>query len=152
MPPNCGIFESCTLATSTSIRLVRSEHDVEANSSIYSFEVVDLLDPPDYTAVSYCWGDPQRSEEIRWKGGKVSVGRSVKDLLGSFGEKSPLLWIDALCINQEDTAERNQQVMLMADIYREAKVVDIWLGQDERGHAHFGVQKHQSTVRQPAIP
>jgi hypothetical protein len=39
------------------------------------------------------------------------------------------LWIDALCINQEDIAERNVQVQRMGNIYQTAKGVLIWLGE-----------------------
>jgi len=38
------------------------------------------------------------------------------------------LWIDALCINQEDYLERNNQVLLMGEIYRCAAGVISWLG------------------------
>lgn len=39
-----------------------------------------------------------------------------------------ILWIDALCINQEDMEERSSQVARMADIYRLAHRVVVWLG------------------------
>lgn len=39
-----------------------------------------------------------------------------------------VLWIDALCINQEDMEERSSQVARMADIYRLAHRVVVWLG------------------------
>ncbi len=38
------------------------------------------------------------------------------------------LWIDAICINQKDTPERNAQVEMMAQIYQSAKSVFVWLG------------------------
>ncbi|KAF2246312.1 hypothetical protein BU26DRAFT_65795 [Trematosphaeria pertusa] len=38
------------------------------------------------------------------------------------------LWIDALCINQEDIEERNVQVKRMASIYKLAYRVVVWLG------------------------
>ncbi|KAF2803814.1 HET-domain-containing protein, partial [Mytilinidion resinicola] len=38
------------------------------------------------------------------------------------------LWIDAICINQEDTNGRNCQVQQMGDIYWEATQVLSWLG------------------------
>jgi hypothetical protein len=38
------------------------------------------------------------------------------------------LWIDAICINQDDENEKGQQVALMGDIYRTAISVQIWLG------------------------
>ncbi|QDS77955.1 hypothetical protein FKW77_001633 [Venturia effusa] len=37
-------------------------------------------------------------------------------------------WIDALCINQEDVAERNHQVNMMSSIYSGATLVLVWLG------------------------
>lgn len=38
------------------------------------------------------------------------------------------IWIDAVCINQTDTAEKTRQVNMMGDIYRAAKLVIVWLG------------------------
>lgn len=38
------------------------------------------------------------------------------------------LWADGICINQADIAERNHQVGLMGNIYRNAKNIRIWLG------------------------
>ncbi|KAF4625929.1 hypothetical protein G7Y89_g12234 [Cudoniella acicularis] len=38
------------------------------------------------------------------------------------------LWIDALCINQKDDAEKSVQVALMGSIYSKALRVVIWLG------------------------
>lgn len=46
-----------------------------------------------------------------------------------------LLWIDAICINQQDILERNQQVNLMATIYQRATIVRVWLGNDEKNDA-----------------
>lgn len=39
-----------------------------------------------------------------------------------------VLWIDALCINQDDNRERGHQVEMMGDIYRKASCVLSWLG------------------------
>jgi hypothetical protein len=45
-----------------------------------------------------------------------------------------MLWVDALCINQEDTTERNHQVMQMGAIYEKAKRVVVWLGRPKTMH------------------
>lgn len=37
------------------------------------------------------------------------------------------LWIDALCINQSDTSERNEQVFRMGEIFRNAALVVAWI-------------------------
>jgi hypothetical protein len=41
------------------------------------------------------------------------------------------IWIDALCINQTDSTERDDQVRMMSDIYKTAYGVVIWLGEDD---------------------
>jgi hypothetical protein len=38
------------------------------------------------------------------------------------------LWVDQLCIDQGTTGERNHQVQMMAEIYRQASYVYVWLG------------------------
>jgi hypothetical protein len=43
-----------------------------------------------------------------------------------------LLWIDGICINQVCVEERNTQVSMMADIYRNARRVLVWLGASTR--------------------
>jgi len=40
------------------------------------------------------------------------------------------LWVDALCIDQSDTKEKEEQVLKMAHIYRKAYNVNVWLGSD----------------------
>ncbi|KAK0622769.1 heterokaryon incompatibility [Immersiella caudata] len=42
------------------------------------------------------------------------------------GERA--LWVDAVCINQEDKEECARQVLKMGDIYRRATNVTVWLG------------------------
>jgi hypothetical protein len=39
-----------------------------------------------------------------------------------------ILWADAICINQGDILERNQQIQIMIDIYKAATLVLIWIG------------------------
>lgn len=61
----------------------------------------------------------------------VSAGSSPKDLQH--------LWIDAICLNQDDATEKAHQVPIMGRIYKNAKGVRIWLGpEDEDTAAVFG--------------
>ena len=47
-------------------------------------------------------------------------------------EREPrVLWIDAICINQQDVHERSAQVQCMGDIYRSARQTTVWLGPEE---------------------
>lgn len=46
-------------------------------------------------------------------------------------DRSRALWADAICIDQSNIGERNQQVQIMRDVYRQSKEVLIWLGDEE---------------------
>lgn len=43
-------------------------------------------------------------------------------------QNSPKFWIDAICINQEDEAEKRQQIFMMGEIYANSDIVVVWLG------------------------
>lgn len=50
-----------------------------------------------------------------------------------FADEAALpIWIDAICINQADLAERSQQVAIMGSIYSGARCVLSWLGEPDR--------------------
>lgn len=42
------------------------------------------------------------------------------------------LWVDALCINQDDVLERNSQVGRMGELYKNAECVHCWIGPAHR--------------------
>jgi hypothetical protein len=56
----------------------------------------------------------------------VNLTRALEDIRLDHGTR--VLWVDALCINQEDTRERNHQVKQMGAIYQRAERVVVWLG------------------------
>jgi hypothetical protein len=89
--------------------------------------------PPAYTALSYTWGNPGRHKTIILDGIEVQVRENLWQALCHL--RSPNtelhLWIDAICIDQEDVLERNQQVSRMGTIYGMAKEVVVWLGPEE---------------------
>jgi len=90
---------------------------------------------PEYTAISYTWGDESLKKLMQLNGKTMQVTANLESALRYLrpGDKegySLFLWIDALCINQENLQERNQQVQRMRDIYRDAKNVTVWLGEE----------------------
>ncbi|PMD45966.1 HET-domain-containing protein, partial [Hyaloscypha variabilis F] len=91
-------------------------------------EKVSLKDPPKYLALSYRWGGTGR--QILVNGKPFTVTDNLEIALQHLRKDwEPLtLWVDAICINQQDTEEKTQQVQQMTDIYRRAKQVLIWLG------------------------
>lgn len=87
-----------------------------------------------YYALSYVWGGPRRIP-IDVNGRKLFVSSNLANALVDISRTPPIqpythhmLWVDALCINQEDNFERGNQVQLMREIYDTAKMVIIWLG------------------------
>lgn len=42
------------------------------------------------------------------------------------------IWVDAICINQDDVNERNHQVHIMENIYSQAAAVVVWLGSESQ--------------------
>ncbi|KAK2001876.1 hypothetical protein LX36DRAFT_652879 [Colletotrichum falcatum] len=101
--------------------------------------VVSLNDNPPFTALSYVWGDASVTKPIVLNSRQFQVTKNLFDALqqlqdhwiNAFPERHPQtfrIWIDALCINQQDVAERNQQVQLMRQIYSTAELVFSWLG------------------------
>lgn len=87
-----------------------------------------------YTALSYSWatenGDDTPRHEIAISGMSKSIGTNLFVALTRLRlQDSPrLIWIDALCINQDDVPERNAQVRQMWEIYARAEEVVAWLG------------------------
>ena len=95
-------------------------------------EVVSLLTnpKPQYEALSYCWEEVSGIEKICVNGLMIKAPASAAKVLRRFrpqqGRRS--LWIDAICINQDDMGERNQQVGLTGKIYHGTIRTLIWLG------------------------
>jgi hypothetical protein len=84
----------------------------------------------DYAALSYTWGTIPAAPSIIIDGVSVPVTPNLFAAIKHLRSKeSPLIWwIDALCINQRDVAERNSQVTVMSAIYGRASTVHVWLG------------------------
>lgn len=83
-----------------------------------------------YEAISYAWGDVTDQKSIICDRCVVSITRSLFEALQCFRYvgAARIVWADALCIDQQNTVEKNVQVQLMHLIYRCATKAIIWLG------------------------
>ena len=107
-----------------------------------SLSQVVLYDQPKYEALSYTWGDPADVCEITCSNKNVSVTRNLHAALSHlrYSDRSRVLWVDALCINQHDLRELAEQVSIMGKIFTSAERVLIWLGEElekDRGVLRF---------------
>jgi hypothetical protein len=84
-----------------------------------------------YEALSYTWGDEKAEYPILIDGNVLYVRRNLycalRELRGSQAARA--LWIDAICINQNDDVERGFQVEQMGNVYSFAERVIVWLGE-----------------------
>lgn len=102
-----------------------------------TLSTVSLSAKPRYHALSYVWGGASRSHKIRTEGCDLRTTKNLQVALrylqshmGTSVEALPL-WVDAICINQSNLTERNEQVALMHKIYSQACNVLIWLGEGD---------------------
>ncbi|KAI1123816.1 heterokaryon incompatibility protein-domain-containing protein [Nemania abortiva] len=93
-------------------------------------EHIILKPGADYEAVSYCWGDASITTPILLNGKSYPVTLNLfAGLKYLRREDSPRrLWVDSLCINQQEIVERSREILKMRDIYKLAQNVLIWLG------------------------
>jgi hypothetical protein len=96
-----------------------------------ALQTVSLADKPKYTALSYVWGDATDRLPIYVDGTLFSATKNLKIALQYIRktDRDEVMWVDAVCINQNDIDERNNQVSLMGILYSEASHVIIWLGE-----------------------
>ncbi|SCO92438.1 uncharacterized protein FRV6_16566 [Fusarium oxysporum] len=92
-----------------------------------------LSDRPKYQALSYVWGNPTAKKPVICDDGKaifVTINCFSALLRLRNERRHSRMWIDAICINQNNIAERSSQVALMTQIYRYCQGVIIYLGED----------------------
>jgi len=85
-----------------------------------------------YDALSYCWGEQKQTVTVIINNCTWSTGKNLYDALKSIRKSQGrvMLWIDAVCINQNDTQEKNAQVSIMKDVYSNGRKTYVWLGLD----------------------
>ncbi|KAF5251284.1 hypothetical protein FANTH_3576 [Fusarium anthophilum] len=94
---------------------------------------------PAFEALSYAWGQQRDPVVATIEGmvgeclGNIKLGENLATALRHlrYQDKERVLWVDAICINQNDDAERATQVLRMSSIYQDCSRVVIWLGPEK---------------------
>jgi hypothetical protein len=125
------------------------EQEVDASGSYRPNNRTHLNDSTEYNALSYIWGDPKLPELVITVDGynkgvtencKLAMEELRREAMTQL--KTQFIWIDAICINQKDRRERSQQILVMRDIYENAKKLVIWLGVEaDRSHDAIEIMK-----------
>jgi hypothetical protein len=110
-----------SLLRRTDIRLLYlqpTDHEI-----VCTMYTVDLDSQPEYRALSYEWGSSTPTVTIQCNDSNFEVTTNLAAALHRLRKLDgpKIFWIDALCINQKDLEERNQQVAQMGRIYSQVR-------------------------------
>jgi hypothetical protein len=129
------LYQSLPLSkTSRCIRVLdvypaKNEHEPITGD----LHIVNLDEHPKFSALSYVWGIDASPEYINCGNSKVKVTQScysaLRHLMTLFGRLT--IWVDAICINQANSEEKQHQLPLMGDIYTGAVQTYVWLGEGD---------------------
>ncbi|PMD43782.1 HET-domain-containing protein [Hyaloscypha variabilis F] len=92
----------------------------------------DLPADVTYEALSYQWGPNSPEYSIAVNGVRTKIRVNLRNALRRLRKKGEqrLLWVNAICINQDDIPERNAQVSIMSTIFGRAEEVLVWVGEE----------------------
>ncbi|SMY18821.1 unnamed protein product [Zymoseptoria tritici ST99CH_1A5] len=100
-----------------------------------TLQTVSLLDSPRFNALSYCCGTGPPSIQVLLHGNDTwittNLASGLRQLRANDVNDAVVVmpvWVDALCISQDDEEEQSQQVLLMREVYGQAAEVKVWLG------------------------
>ncbi|OJJ29918.1 hypothetical protein ASPWEDRAFT_46662 [Aspergillus wentii DTO 134E9] len=123
------------------ILVLKPNHDhdapIECNLVEYSLEIPRKHR---YEALSYVWGNPAAAKSILLNGFDFPVTTNLHAALSHLRDHTfdRILWVDAICIDQRNDAEKVVQIQSMGRIYSLASRVVVWLGEkSEDSHLAF---------------
>ncbi|PWY68221.1 HET-domain-containing protein [Aspergillus eucalypticola CBS 122712] len=125
------------------IRLVTIEPGKWTDDIQCTLRETSLADSEPYETLSYVWGDHTNTKNIIVNGSNFNATANLESALRHLRRYTPrTMWIDAICINQQDLGERASQVSIMRDIYHGSNMTVIWLGDgDERVESLFDLAR-----------
>ncbi|CAK4034874.1 Hypothetical predicted protein [Lecanosticta acicola] len=107
-----------------------------------------------YKCLSYAWESVNREAAIMLDGFRFLVTKNLLKALQSLRKpRTPvLIWIDQVCINQEDLDERARQVSIMKHIFNQAHKIYVWLGEgDTQTEKLFAAAKRVALSRYTTV-
>lgn len=143
-------------SNSGEIRLVKitsvQEDAAEKDSIVLELDILHtrLDEAGPYLAISYAWGNPERTHKLLVNGAALFVPENTFQTLYTVYHALPSLvtewyapgdqvslWIDAICINQSDVDEKEDQVRRMGQIYSQAAGAIGYIGRPPQGDNPF---------------
>src|ERR1700761_9437031 len=128
-----GLYESLNpLGTEGFTRVLDLQPSVRLDGQLKgTLRVASIDETEKYEALSYTWGQSSENRTIQLNGCTLRITDNLYNALRRLRRltSTRTLWVDALCINQDDLHERSQQVAIMGEIYGKAARVLVWLGE-----------------------
>jgi hypothetical protein len=117
-------------STSDQIRLLDIAPGRPGRPVECTLETIRVGDDLEWQALSYVWGETQANLSINVNGKSVQVADNLFDALHRIRSATARvrLWVDALCIDQNNPVEKTQQVNMMRRIYANSGTCYVWLG------------------------
>jgi hypothetical protein len=132
------------------IRVIELQPGSRSDPFRARFIVGSLDEPFDFDALSYMWGDAAPVDRVIVGGAVIPIAWNLARALEYIRDHMSLepfrMWIDAICINQHDDAERADQVGMMRLLYSKANYVRIWINApdlDEKSEALAALKSFQ---------
>ncbi|CCT69170.1 related to het-6-heterokaryon incompatibility protein [Fusarium fujikuroi] len=136
VPPGIQKLTYQSLTSSTSFRLLQVLSDGGRDILRCKMFDADLAarEPPRYIALSYTWHEeslPKTFRPVLINDKYLNVSLNLWNFLQNYRETSGerIIWIDQICINQEDKDECVQQIGQMCKIYQCASMDLFWIGE-----------------------
>ncbi|KAM0268902.1 hypothetical protein ACHAQH_009862, partial [Verticillium albo-atrum] len=94
-----------------------------------------IANPQPFNALSYTWGTGERTHWIEVAGSTLTITSSLDVALRHIrsDDQDVTIWIDQICIDQNDMPEKTSQVRIMGQIYSKASKAIVWLGPSADG-------------------
>lgn len=121
------------------IRLLELQDAVDDEDTLHGTftfkKISEHADDLNYAALSYHWGTEVLEDKIMIESRYIKIRANLASALRFFRKRYrgtvKYIWVDAVCINQQDLIERSSQVSVMAKIYHGAVNVLVWLGEGD---------------------
>lgn len=153
MKANDGV-SSCEPLSSDSIRILHLSSGNKSDPLHGRLEVCQLKYFPEYEALSYTWGtasgNSSRTRKLylgrEWSIFPITVSCEAALRALRLPNADRRIWVDAICINQENDTERTHQIQLMPIIYATATQVVIYIGNEKKAGGYRVDLQSQTTT------
>ncbi|KAI0971467.1 putative heterokaryon incompatibility protein [Xylaria arbuscula] len=126
------------------IRLLKLPKSIPWNPIHCELAAIQIDKVPEFETISYTWGTQLVAKPFILNGKRFMASERVYSILHDRASclKTRYIWIDSVCINQDDEDEKSSQVQLMRKIYGASHHTIIWLGYAPDANDAIGLLAH----------